>query len=468
VSLRTRFALVCAALSAVVAGLVGALSYDSASDRLLAEVDRAMRTRTVALAADREATVAAVEATSRTADLYAGQDLPGPENVSAWQMVMRAVSADGTSARLAGPTTVLPVSDTARALAASGEKGDYATSEVVVKGVTYRELTTALGGRHGALQVAVPVDRTYYSLGGMAREIAAQGLAVTLLAAGLGFLLARGVTARLRRLTRLTEEISVAGRLSGTSLEGGRDEVGRLSESFNTMLTRLVAAREAHERLVQDTAHDLRTPLTSLRANATVLNHADHLSADARERLLDDVEGETRELSGLVEELVELALARDREEHEEPVDMAAVARRAARRVHRRTHRLVHVDTEDPTVYYGRPHALERAVGNLLENAAKFDPEDGEGGEPIRVRVRGAVVTVSDRGPGISEADAQRVFDRFHRTHTARDLPGSGLGLAIVRDVAESHGGTVFARTRPGGGAEVGFTVNESRLVRRGG
>ncbi|MFJ4622399.1 ATP-binding protein [Streptomyces sp. NPDC088812] len=463
-SLRTRFALVCAALSAVVAGLVGMLSYDSASDRLLAEVDRAMRTRTVALAADREATVAAVEATSRTADLYAGQDLPGPENMSSWQMVMRAVSADGTSTRLAGPATALPVSDTAHALAASGEKGDYVTSEVDVDGVIYRELTTALGGKHGALQVAVPIDRTYYSLGGMAREIAAQGLAVTLLAAGLGFLLARGVTARLRRLTRLTEEISAAGRLSGTSLEGGRDEVGRLSASFGTMLTRLVAAREAHERLVQDTAHDLRTPLTSLRTNATVLNHADHLSADARERLLDDVEGETRELSGLVEELVELALARDREEHEEPVELAAVARRAARRVHRRTHRLVHVDTDDSTVH-GRPHGLERAVGNLLENAAKFDPEGGEGGEPIRVRVRNGTVTVSDRGPGISEADARQVFNRFHRTDAARGLPGSGLGLAIVRDVAESHGGTVFARTRPGGGAEVGFSVHGSRLVR---
>ena len=69
------------------------------------------------------------------------------------------------------------------------------------------------------------------------------------------------------------------------------------------------------------------------------------------------------------------------------------------------------------------------------------------------------VTVADRGPGIAEADAGRIFDRFYRANTARGLPGSGLGLSIVRDVVEAHGGSVFARPRDGGGAEVGFTVD---------
>ncbi|MGW5654987.1 sensor histidine kinase [Streptomyces humi] len=187
----------------------------------------------------------------------------------------------------------------------------------------------------------------------------------------------------------------------------------------------------------------------------------DDLAPAARERLLDDVLGETRELSGLVDELVELALAREREEPEESLVLAEVARRAARRVHRRTRRLVHIDADD-SVVRGRPHALERAVGNLLENAAKFDTA---GHEPIGLRVRDGTVTVSDGGPGVGAADAQRVFDRFYRTDTARALPGSGLGLAIVRDVAESHGGKVFARTRQGGGAEVGFSLDGSRVVR---
>ncbi|MGH1554068.1 sensor histidine kinase [Streptomyces sp. L7] len=193
-----------------------------------------------------------------------------------------------------------------------------------------------------------------------------------------------------------------------------------------------------------------------------MLRRVAELSPDARDRLLDDVEGETRELAQLIDELVELALARGRAEPEQPVELAESARRAARRVHRRTGRLVHVDADD-TVVHGCPQALERALGNLLENAAKFAPDDHA---PIEVRVRRGEITVADRGPGITAADAPRVFDRFYRADTARALPGSGLGLAIVRDVAEAHGGTVFAGTRTGGGAAVGFTVESSRLVRQ--
>lgn len=174
----------------------------------------------------------------------------------------------------------------------------------------------------------------------------------------------------------------------------GRDEVGRLSASFGRMLGRMVAAREAQERLVHDAAHELRTPLTSLLANATVLHRVSELSPDSRDRLLDDVRHETRELGHLVDELVELALAGGREEAEEPVDLAEVARRAARRVYRRSGRLVHVDA-DGSVVRGRPQGLERAVGNLLENAAKFD---ADGDEPIEVRIRRGAVTVRDRGP----------------------------------------------------------------------
>ncbi|GAA3785267.1 sensor histidine kinase [Streptomyces phyllanthi] len=174
----------------------------------------------------------------------------------------------------------------------------------------------------------------------------------------------------------------------------------------------------------------------------------------------DDVEGETRELGLLVDELVELALSRSRDEAEEPVELAAVARRAAQRVYRRTGRLVLFDADD-CVVLGRRQGLERAVGNLLENAAKFDAGSDE---PIEVHIHQGVITVCDRGPGIRPDDAERVFDRFYRADTARGLPGSGLGLAIVRDIAEAHGGTVFASTRPDGGASVGFTVDPSRLL----
>jgi two-component system sensor histidine kinase MprB len=97
--------------------------------------------------------------------------------------------------------------------------------------------------------------------------------------------------------------------------------------------------------------------------------------------------------------------------------------------------------------HGAPSTIERAVANLLDNAAKWSPEGGE----VEVGVHGFEVTVRDHGPGIAEEDLPYVFDRFYRASSARGLPGSGLGLAIVKQVAEAHGGQVAAERAEGGG-----------------
>jgi two-component system sensor histidine kinase MprB len=108
--------------------------------------------------------------------------------------------------------------------------------------------------------------------------------------------------------------------------------------------------------------------------------------------------------------------------------------------------------------YGKRASLERAVLNLLDNAAKWSPPD----EPVYVDVQRAggraSVTVADSGPGVPAADLERVFERFHRTDDARALPGSGLGLAIVRQVAQSHGGRAWLERRPAGGTMARFEL----------
>ena len=105
--------------------------------------------------------------------------------------------------------------------------------------------------------------------------------------------------------------------------------------------------------------------------------------------------------------------------------------------------------------YGVPETLDRALGNLLDNAAKWSPKDGE----VEVSVHDGEVTVRDHGPGIDEEDLPYVFDRFYRAPAARGLPGSGLGLAIVRQVAQAHGGTVVAERADGGGTIMRFRLN---------
>jgi two-component system sensor histidine kinase MprB len=203
---------------------------------------------------------------------------------------------------------------------------------------------------------------------------------------------------------------------------------------------------------VQDAGHELRTPLTSLRTNVYALRRSDQLSPEERARTLDDLEGEAEELTRLINEVVELAADERGDEPVVELRLDELVQRVAARAAQRSGRQVQVSAEG-TVVVGRPVALERAVGNLVGNAVKFDPTG-----PIEVRCAAGTVEVADRGPGIDDADLPHVFDRFYRATAARSRPGSGLGLAIVADVVTRHGGRVRARNRDGGGAVVGFSL----------
>jgi two-component system, OmpR family, sensor histidine kinase MprB len=445
-NLRTRFALAFAIVAAVVAATVGLLSYHSASERIYQEIDASLRSAATAIENGQTSGLTALATPGR------GRGQPSR------QATAQFVAPDGTVTSIGTPGARLPVTDTTMTFATGSTTGRSDFLETDVDGESYRIITMARAGG-GALQIGVDVEDVEHVLGGMANEIAMVSLVVLVIAAAAGWLLARRITRRLEALAVVAEDISVHGGVDRQVAVQGVDEVGRLSSAFNTMLTRLASARDAQERLIQDAAHELRTPLTSLRTNATVLRRIGDLSVDARTRLVDDVQSETRELSHLVDELVELALARRTDESDETVDLAALADGAARRVTRRTGRQVRVEA-DRTAVRGRRQGLERAVGNLLENAVKFDG----GGAPIEVHIRKGRITVLDRGPGIDADDAARVFDRFYRASDARGLPGSGLGLSIVQDVAQAHGGTVFAGSRPGGGAAVGFTIGSDRLL----
>jgi two-component system sensor histidine kinase MprB len=155
------------------------------------------------------------------------------------------------------------------------------------------------------------------------------------------------------------------------------------------------------------------------------------------------------ELGELVGDLVELA--RDGEiagDPPEPLRLDELVAAAVERAQRHAPRIAfEVDTE-PCVVTGERARLDRAVANLLDNAAKWSPPGG----CVEVRLRDGELTVRDHGPGIAPEDLPHVFDRFYRATAARGRAGSGLGLAIVRQVAELHAGTVRAEAAPGGGA----------------
>jgi two-component system sensor histidine kinase MprB len=200
---------------------------------------------------------------------------------------------------------------------------------------------------------------------------------------------------------------------------------------------------KAQRQLVADASHELRTPLASLRTNIEVLAGGKRLPGEERRKLLADVIGQVEELSALVGALVELDP--DAPPELEDVRLDEVVASAVERARLHAPGVAFRTELEESVVRAAPAELDRAVSNLLDNAAKWS-------NSVDVRVTGAEVVVRDHGPGIADEDLPHVFDRFYRAASARHLPGSGLGLSIARQVARSHGGDVTAENAPGGGA----------------
>ena len=331
----------------------------------------------------------------------------------------------------------------------TGRRESVVRTLVTKEGERFR-VATVRAGRSEALVLAQPLaanDRTLEKLGGVLFVFGALGLLAALL---VGWLVARNGLRPLRRLTSRVEHIAITEDLRPLRVEGD-DEVARLATAFNQMLLALGASRDRQRRLVADASHELRTPLTSLRTNLDLLRQAEGntaLPADARLELLDDVRGQIEELSALVGDLVELARDEPTTRVVAEVDLADVVERAVTRVRRRAQGVSFDVALDPWRVVGDSNSLERAVTNLLDNAAKWSPPEGT----VTVRLSDGVLTVDDQGTGVAEADRPHVFERFYRAEESRAMPGSGLGLAIVRQVIDRHGGQLQVSEAPGGGA----------------
>jgi two-component system sensor histidine kinase MprB len=164
------------------------------------------------------------------------------------------------------------------------------------------------------------------------------------------------------------------------------------------------------------------------------------------------------EMTALIAELIELARGDQLPAEPETVRLDLLAGDAVERTRRDRPGITFNTDFQESVVQGVPASLERAIGNVLDNAAKWSPPGGE----VDVRVDDGLVSVRDHGPGIDEADMPYVFDRFYRSASARTMPGSGLGLAIVRQVAEAHGGSVVAERADGGGTRVTLRLDGAR------
>ena len=441
VSLRLKFVLALVGLVAVATAAIGAFSYGTTRNELLGQLDDSLRT-------------SLDDAASQLQRPNGLDRVLGPEDRtgirSRGDVVVQVVTQDGTV--YSRGDVVLPVDERDLELASSGSAARW--SRQVSSGDEEYRVLAASNGSGTAVQVARSLEETDEVLAALRRRILVASVVVTVLAALAGAVLARQLTRRLVRLTAAADQVRSTGQLDVPVPVAGRDETGRLGAAFSDMLASLSRSRESQQRLVQDAGHELRTPLTSLRTNVYTLRRADDLGPEDRRRVLDDLESESLELTRLVDEVVEVATDRRGDEPEVPVDLGALVTRVAARAEQRSGRRVEVHLLGAATVTGRPLGLERAVGNLVENALKFDASDG----PIQLTCEGGRIEVADRGPGISPGDRDHVFDRFYRSDAARSRPGSGLGLSIVADVVGRHGGRTFVADRAGGGAVVGFVL----------
>jgi signal transduction histidine kinase len=227
------------------------------------------------------------------------------------------------------------------------------------------------------------------------------------------------------------------------------------------MLDRIRGAVGQQRRLVDDASHELRTPLAAMRSELDVSLRADDLTPAGRE-VLESVRDEVDRLSRILDDLLTLASADEgtlalATEDVRLDDLAGRAGDAMRSLAARRSITIAVDGAATTVT-GDPERLRQALGNLVENAVKFSPDGGVVGIRTASRNGSASVTVTDDGPGVAEADRDRIFERFFRADRSRTrgVAGSGLGLSIALEIVEAHGGRIHFEPREPHGSQ--FTI----------
>jgi len=452
VSLRARLLLVLAVLATVGLVVANVVTYTELRSFLVDRVDRSLAASTVALnramARGGPAVRGSIDQLARTA--------PGT--------YVELRDEDGT---VVDSTSLVPPGESAATPAVPADavgdvRGQAFTVEATDGSTEFR--VRAEARPFGTLIVAAPLDDVSETLNRLLLIEIVVTAAVVATIVGLGLVLVRVGQRPLRGIEDTAAAIA-AGQLDRRVDDADeRTEIGRLGLALNAMLGRIeeaFAEKEASEarlrRFVADASHELRTPLASVRAYAELFERGARERPDDLARSMAGIERESRRMSLLVDDLLLLArLDQGRPLERRPVDLAGLAAEAvdAARMLDRGRRLdLHADGQVSVV--GDRERLRQLLDNLLANVRAHTPAGA--GADVRVEAAAdgsAVLEVTDEGPGLSEEQRAKVFERFYRVDSSRsrDAGGSGLGLAIVQAIAKAHGGAVTVTAAPGGGA----------------
>ena len=311
------------------------------------------------------------------------------------------------------------------------------------------------------LQVARSTDNRAVLLAPLLRNFFTIGAGATLIAAFAGGLLVWRVTRPIREVNATTRRIVATGDLTArVPLPPGGGELADLVRQLNAVLSQNASLIGAMRETLDNLAHDLRTPLARLRGTADFALQAQGDPAALREALADCMEESERVLL-LLETLLDVSAAESGvlPLRRAAVDLSAVLASAAglyREVAEEKNIRVELDAPEPVGVDADALRLGQAVANLLDNALKYTPAGGWARLEARREGDQGVIRVSDSGPGVPEAEREKIWRRLYRGDASRSQRGFGLGLSVVRAIIEAHGGSVTVAAAPGGGAL--FTV----------
>jgi signal transduction histidine kinase len=374
--------------------------------------------------------------------------LPNPVPVAAGIAVVQVVNAQGRIvAASAGADRLVPLLSRAQA-ATLGQSRAGIQLDGRPYGLPELLRVVAVPGRRGETVIAaVSDDAVHDTLTTVAHVLVVGTPLLLALMIWVSWLLTGSTLRPITALRRGAEQVTAAGGPQGLPVPEARDEVHSLAVTLNDMLSRLATAQQRQRQFVSDTAHELRSPIASMRAQLEVA--LDHPDSQEWEQTARDVLADTLRLSRLAEDL--LALARLEEGGGpargagSPVDLAALVQEIPCGYSPAKVAVV-ADAPAPCPVSGDPDALRRMLVNLVDNAVRY------ASSRVTVAARPAgdavLVTVTDDGPGIPAVQAERAFERFTTLDDARARPddevsGAGLGLAIVRATAHAHGGRAW-------------------------
>lgn len=315
----------------------------------------------------------------------------------------------------------------------------------------------ASGNRGLIVQVGEPLDQLYRAFDRTRASIVVILLIAVVAVALLSFALASQMTGPINDLAQAMAGIGSEGLHRRLRWKGRKDEIGRLAQAFDDLLARLEEAFARERRFISDASHELKTPLTSINANAQMLVRWGDRDETIRKESLQTIVNESSALAEMVNGMLTLAKADSGDAiPKEPLSLASIAAEAVSATSGRANdkdlALQLEAPEQSPIVEGDPALLRQMITNLVDNAIKFTERGG-----VTVRVKrddtAATVEVQDTGPGIDAEELPLVFDRFYRADKSRtrDTGGTGLGLAIVRSIVRVHHGTVEALRPAQGG-----------------